>query len=103
MFGHLCVGVAVGDDALDGEDVDDVVDAGVDDPPVDASATPVAPAPTPAASTPVMIIRLTRLPVLDTIRFPPSGTPRGPLPGPRSASLCGARPPASRTGALSAL
>jgi hypothetical protein len=67
------------DDALgDAEDdVDDVVDvtAVVPEPPVDASATPVAPAPSPAATTPVMMSRRARPPVLETIGFLPSRRP----------------------------
>ncbi len=64
-----------GDDAGDEEDdVVDVVDvvAAAPEPPVDASATPVAPAPTPAATMPVMMSRRVRPPVLETIGFLPS-------------------------------
>jgi hypothetical protein len=69
------------DDAVAVGDADDeVVDAldvpAVEDGPfVDASATPVAPAPTPAAMTPVMMSRRARPPTLETIRFLPSLRP----------------------------
>jgi hypothetical protein len=68
-----------GDDDAVGDDEDDVVEAfGVDaaapEPPVDASATPVTPAPTPAATTPVMMSRRVRPPTLETIRVPPFAT-----------------------------
>jgi len=61
-----------GDDVALGDADDDVVDAldvpaVVAAPPVDASATPVKPAPSPAATTPVMISRRARPPVLETI------------------------------------
>lgn len=46
-------------------------------PPLDASATPVAPAPSPAAIAPVMISRRTRLPALETIGLPPFPAGRG--------------------------
>jgi hypothetical protein len=71
--------VAPGDaDALgDADDEVVAVDvvAVVPAPPVDASATPVAPAPTPAATMPVMMSRLARPPTLETIRFLPSRWP----------------------------
>jgi len=68
-------------DALGEEDEDEVVEAFdvvalVPEPPVDASATPVAPAPTPAATTPVMMSRRARPPILETIRVPPFATAR---------------------------
>ena len=60
------------DDGLD--EADDVADACVvAEPavPVDASATPVAPAPSPPAMTPVMMSRRTRPPVMEIIRLLP--------------------------------
>ncbi len=64
---------AGGDDDVPGDADDEVVDvvdvtAVVPAPPVDASATPVTPAPTPAAATPVMMSRRARPPILETIR-----------------------------------
>jgi hypothetical protein len=64
------------DDGLD--ECDDVVDTCVADPPaapVDASATPVAPAPSPPPMMPVMMSRRIRPPVLETIRLLPSRRP----------------------------
>jgi hypothetical protein len=66
-----------GDDDALGDAEDDVVDvvdvtAALPAPPVEASATPVAPAPTPAATTPVMMSRRVRPPILETIGFLPS-------------------------------
>jgi hypothetical protein len=67
------------DDGLD--DCDAVVDAFVEvapvapEPPVDASATPVTPAPSPPAMTPVMMRRRTRPPVMETISLLPSRRP----------------------------
>ena len=87
MCVHLCWPVDAGmvpagfvpveaddDGGEDGDDVADVVDAvaAAPEPPVDASATPVAPAPTPAATMPVMISRRVRPPDLETIGFLPS-------------------------------
>jgi len=93
MWVHLCLPVDPGmvpawlvpvdadedgdDDALGDDDDDDVVDAldvvaAVPVPPVEASATPVAPAPTPAATMPVMMSRRVRPPDLETIGFLPS-------------------------------
>jgi hypothetical protein len=79
MCGQLCVpdGAGVGDvvdvDDDDGDELDDVVCAIVvaagAAPPVDASATPVAPAPTPAATTPVMRSRRARPPILAIMWF----------------------------------
>jgi hypothetical protein len=69
-----------GDDDALGDAEDEVVDA-LDVPAVvpgllvDASATPVKPAPTPAATTPVMMSRRARPPTLETIRFLPSRWP----------------------------
>ena len=69
---------ADGDADGDGlDESDDVVDTCVPDPPavpVDASATPVAPAPSPPAIMPVMMSRRTRPPVMETIRLPPFST-----------------------------
>jgi hypothetical protein len=64
------------DGADDGDDVADVVEAvaAAPEPPVDASATPVAPAPTPAATMPVRTSRRVRLPVMEVIRLPPFTT-----------------------------
>jgi hypothetical protein len=67
-----------GDDEelCDAEDeVDVVVAAVVPEPLVDASATPVTPAPNPAATTPVMMSRRARPPILETIGFLPSRRP----------------------------
>jgi hypothetical protein len=62
---------ADGDAAELGDDDADVVRVDVVSaelaPPLDASATPVAPAPSPAAIAPVMISRRTRLPAVETI------------------------------------
>jgi hypothetical protein len=69
-----------GDDEALGDAEDEVVDA-LDVPAVvpgllaDASATPVKPAPTPAATTPVMMSRRARPPTFETIRFLPSRWP----------------------------
>jgi hypothetical protein len=64
-------------DADDADDVADAVDvvALADAPPVDASATPVTPAPKPAAATPVMSSRRARPPTLETMGFLPSRRP----------------------------
>jgi hypothetical protein len=69
-----------GDDDALGDAEDDVVDvvdvtAALPAPPVEASATPVAPAPTPAATTPVMMSHRVRPPILETIGFLPSRRP----------------------------
>jgi hypothetical protein len=48
-------------------DVAVLVLAGVAEPPVDASATPATPPPSPAATTPVMMSRLMRPELLDPI------------------------------------
>jgi hypothetical protein len=73
------LGLADGDADDDGlDECDDVVDTWVADPPaapVDASATPVAPAPSPPAMMPVMMSRRTRPPVMETIRLLPSRRP----------------------------
>ena len=63
-----------GDD--DGEDVADVVEAvaPAPEPRVDASATPVAPAPNPAATMPVRMSRRVRLRVMEVISVPPFAT-----------------------------
>ena len=85
MCGQGCVpvGAGVGDvvDADDdGDELDDVVCAivvaAVAAPGVDASATPVAPAPTPAATIPVISSRWARPPILKAIWFLPSRRPR---------------------------
>jgi len=72
---------ADGDELGDADDVGDddvdVVRAVVAVAPVlwvDASATPVPPAPSPAATTPVMMSRRARPPILETIRIPPFST-----------------------------
>jgi hypothetical protein len=74
--------VPVEDGAVDGDelgdaedDVVDVVDVVAVEPPVEARATPVTPAPTPAATTPVMTSRRARPPDLETIGFLPSRQP----------------------------
>ena len=113
MCGHGCVlvGAAAGDElALDdglAADVDEVVRVTVvpvaAEPPVEASATPVAPAPTPAATMPVMISRRARPPILEAIWFLLS---RRPLPGAVGSSwtsACAAGLPATGGCALSAL
>jgi hypothetical protein len=67
-----------GDELGDAEDdVAEVVDVvAVDpDPPAEASATPVTPAPTPAATMPVMMSRRARPPDLESIGFLPSRRP----------------------------
>jgi aryl-alcohol dehydrogenase-like predicted oxidoreductase len=69
-----------GDDEALGDAEDEVVDV-LDVPAlapallVDASATPVKPAPSPAATTPVMMSRRARPPILETMRFLPSRWP----------------------------
>ena len=70
------VPVDADDDEL-GVAEDDVVDvtAAAPEPPVEASATPVTPAPTPAAAKPVMMRRRARPPVLETIGSLPSRRP----------------------------
>jgi hypothetical protein len=113
MCGQGCVLVGVGadeeltaDDGLAAVD-DDVVRAIVVSVaaalPVAASATPDAPAPMPAATTPVMISRRARPPILEAIWFLPS---RGPLHGAvglsRSSAWAGGLPVAGGR-ALSAL
>ena len=75
MWGQLCVLVGVGAGAVvdadgddDGAELDDVTCASVvlaaEAPPADASATPVAPAPTPAATMPVSSSLRARPPML---------------------------------------
>lgn len=92
-----------GDELGDAEDDDvDVVDAVPAAPelPVDASATPVTPAPTPAATTPVMMSRRVRPPNLETIGFLPSRRPpRGAAGSPSGITLrgCPARDPKPRS------
>jgi hypothetical protein len=104
--------VPVGAD-VDGEEdaaEDDVVEVvevvAVDaEPPVEASATPVAPAPTPAATIPATMSRRPRPPIVEFIRFPPFRRPaaergrrtfsirlrRGPARHPKPASQSGMR------------
>lgn len=67
-------GDADGEDETAEDDVVEVVEVvAVDaEPPVDASATPVAPAPTPAATMPVTINRRPRPPIVEFIWFLPS-------------------------------
>ena len=118
MSGHGCVLVGAGDElvpddelALDeglaAVDDDDVVRAIVAPvaaaPPEAASATPVAPAPIPAATMPVMISRRVRPPILEAIWFLPS---RQPLHGAVGSSRSSAWPsglPAAGGRALSGL
>jgi hypothetical protein len=79
---------AVEDDVVDALDVPALVAA----PPVDANATPVKPAPSPAATTPVMMSRLARPSILETMRFLPSRWPaagRGRLAFEGSACVAG--------------
>jgi len=82
-----------GDELGDADDVD-VVDAGPAAPEllVDASATPVTPAPTPAATTPVMMSRRVRPPILETIGFLPSRRPPRSAAGSPSGARLRGRP-----------
>jgi hypothetical protein len=115
-LGDIWVGAeldpADGDFDVDGEDdddCDDVVDTCVDDvpavpePPVDASATPVTPAPSPPAMTPVMMSRRTRPPVMEPIRLLPSRRPPPITNGSSLRRACPAGLPRSRSRALSPL
>jgi hypothetical protein len=89
----------------DDDDEDEVVALVVDvvpglaEPPVDASATPAAPLPSPAATTAVMMSRRTRPDLLDPIRHPPSV--RGPAKRARRRSASGLRSVPSACGAES--
>jgi hypothetical protein len=85
MWAQWCLLIGVGLPAADGDLVgaaDEVEDEDVDvvradvmlEPPVDASATPVPAAPSPAATTPVMMSRRVRPPDLETIGVPPFST-----------------------------
>jgi hypothetical protein len=94
------------DDGL-AADVDEVVCVTVvpvaAEPPVEASATPVAPAPTPAATMPVMISRRARPPVLEAIWFLPSRRPPHDAVGSSRIPGWPGELPAARGRTLSAL
>jgi hypothetical protein len=94
-----------GDDDELGDAEDDVVDVvdtvpAVPDPPVDASATPVTPAPTAAATTPVIMSRRARPPILETIGVPPFATAAAVAAGSSQELPCAVVLLLSRNGAL---